>query len=230
MYPGVHGKERPDHPALVMARSGETVTYGMLDDRSSRLAHIFRDVGLERGDHIALFMENQSRYMDVVWAAIRSGLYVTCVNSFLSAPEVAYIVDDCMAKVLVTSAARAEVAAEAVQSCEGLALKLMADGVVDGFESLEDALDAAPEGPIADESYGGSMLYSSGSTGRPKGILRPLPAQPPASRPTWRPPPSVRGVSASRPAKVRQPGSQPSSRPATRLSRAPCASSSSSAA
>jgi len=177
MYPGTHGRERGEHPAVVMAASGEVVTHGQLDDRSSRLAHVFRDAGLVRGDHIALFMENQPRFMEVVWAALRSGLYVTTINSFLSAPEVAYIVDDCMAKALVTSASKSDVAVDALghRDFADLGLRLMCDGAVEGFDSLEEALVSAPDGPIDDESSGASMLYSSGSTGRPKGILRDLP-------------------------------------------------------
>ena len=171
--------EKPDHPAVVMAQSGSVVTYGELDDRSSRLARVFRNAGLQRGDHIALFMENQPRYMEVVWAALRSGLYITAVNSYLSPPEVAYIIDDCMAKVLVTSHAKSAIAAEAVKDTPGVQLRLMTDGAVDGFDSYEAACESVGSGPIDDESFGGAMLYSSGSTGRPKGILRPLPEQPP---------------------------------------------------
>lgn len=176
MYPGINGKERPDHPAVVMAGSGAIVTYGELDDRSSRLAHVFRNAGLTRGDHIALFMENQPRFMEVIWAALRSGLYITTVNSYLSAPEVVYIVEDCMAKALVTSVQMADVASAALasRSFDDLALRLMCDGTARGFDSLEDVTGTAADGPIDDESSGGAMLYSSGSTGRPKGILRPL--------------------------------------------------------
>ena len=175
MYPGIYGLEKPDHPAVIMARSGETVSYGKLDDRSSRLARVFRNAGLRRGDHIALFMENQARYMEVLWAALRSGIYVTAVNTYLSPPEVAYILDDCMAKAVVTSAARADVVAEAVADLRVVSLRLMADGTSAGFDSLEDAQADVGSGPIDDESMGALMLYSSGSTGRPKGVLRPLP-------------------------------------------------------
>ena len=56
MHPGVHAAERPDHPAIVMATSGETVTYGELDERSNRLAQLWYDRGLRRGDHVAILM------------------------------------------------------------------------------------------------------------------------------------------------------------------------------
>ena len=62
MYPGVHSQTTPDKPAVVMAGSGEVVTYRDLDERSTRLARLWRSHGLAPGDHVAIFSENQSRY------------------------------------------------------------------------------------------------------------------------------------------------------------------------
>ena len=65
------------------------------------------DCGLRRGDHFAVLLENHPSYFEVVWAGMRSGLYITAVNAHLTAGRGGYIVDDCGAKVLVTSAALA---------------------------------------------------------------------------------------------------------------------------
>ena len=176
MYPGTVAAEHPDRPAVVMATSGEVVTFGQLDERSNQLAHLLRAAGLQRGDHIALFMENHPRFLEVVWAALRSGLYVTAVNSHLTAEETTYIVGDCEAQVFVTSMQLAAVAAELEQSeWSRVHTWLMVDGTVDGFEPYEQAVARFPTTPIHDESTGATMLYSSGTTGRPKGVLRPLP-------------------------------------------------------
>ena len=56
-----------------MAESGRIVTYRELDERSNRLAHLLRDRGLRRGDHIAILAENHERFFDALWAAARSG-------------------------------------------------------------------------------------------------------------------------------------------------------------
>ncbi len=90
------------------------LTYAELDRRSRRLAHLLHAAGLRPGDHMAIFMENHLRYLEVVWAAFRSGLYITAINRFLTADEAAYVVDDCGAKALIASAALADVATELV--------------------------------------------------------------------------------------------------------------------
>jgi long-chain acyl-CoA synthetase len=100
MYPGLHAVARPSQPAVVMAGSGETVTYQELEARSNRLAHLLRAVGLKRGDHYAVFMENHPRYVECSAAGERSGLYFTNINSFLTAGELAYIVNNSLSKVL----------------------------------------------------------------------------------------------------------------------------------
>ena len=108
MYPGRYARDTPDKPAVVMAGSGESVTYLQLDRRSNRLARLWYAQGLRCGDHVAISWRTQPRYFDVYWAAIRSGLYLTTVNRYLSAEEAAYIVKDCGARSIVASAKLAE--------------------------------------------------------------------------------------------------------------------------
>ena len=176
MYPGEWAERSPDRPAIIMAEGGETVTWAELDDRSNRLAQLFRSTGLHRGDHIALLMENHVRYLEVVWAALRAGLYVTPINWHLTAEEAAYIVDDCEARVLVTSTECATAASGLIEATPLVERRLMVDGVVDGYESYESAVTEHPAEPVDDESLGVPMFYSSGTTGRPKGVLPDLPA------------------------------------------------------
>src|SRR3974390_2433665 len=106
-----HARRFPDKPAMIAAESGEAVTYKELDERSRRLAQLLHARGLRRGDHIAILMENNLRYHEVVWAAFRSGLYLTAVNRYLPPDDAAYIVNDCMAKAVFSSFDRRETTA-----------------------------------------------------------------------------------------------------------------------
>src|SRR3984957_7192056 len=184
MYPGKQAHLRPLQPAFIMANSGETVSYAELEARSNRLAHLFRKRGMKRLDHYAIYMENNSRYLEACGAGERAGLYFTCVNSYLTGSELAYIVDNSQSRILITSVAKLEVAREALKQCPGVELCIVVDGESEGerIVGLREATRGLPKTPISDEAIGTAMLYSSGTTGRPKGILRPLPEQPPTQQ------------------------------------------------
>ncbi|VIO68219.1 Long-chain-fatty-acid--CoA ligase [Bradyrhizobium ivorense] len=181
MYTGKHAHLRPLQPAFIMAGSGEIVTYRELEARNNRLAHLFRRRGMKRLDHYSIFMENNDRYLEACGAGERAGLYFTCVNSFLTPGELAYILTNSQSRILITSQLKLDVAREALKECPQVELCIVVDG--DGeserIVGLTQATAGLPSTPIADEALGTAMLYSSGTTGRPKGIVRPLPEQPP---------------------------------------------------
>src|SRR5689334_18947709 len=127
MYAGKHAIERANQPAFIMAGSGESVTYAEYEARTNRLAHLLRSLGLKRLDHYAVFMENNSRYLECCGAGERSGLYYTCINSYLTADELAYIVNNSAARVLITSRAKLEVATQALRQCPNVVKLLVAD-------------------------------------------------------------------------------------------------------
>lgn len=169
--PRLYAEKTPNKPAYIMARSGEVVTYCQLESRSNQCAHFFRNAGLKIGDHIAIFMENDSRLLEIAWAAQRSGLYYTVVSRHLMAAEVEYIVNDCDAQVLVTSYALSDIAESLVDKIPNVHTKLMVNGIALGYEDYDAAIKPYPTSPIDDELEGADMLYSSGTTGRPKGIM-----------------------------------------------------------
>jgi fatty-acyl-CoA synthase len=175
MYPGHWSRIFPNKPAVVNTATGVATTYRELDDRSNQLAQLMWAKGLRPGDHVAIFMENHLRYFEVVWAALRSGLYLTTINRYLTADEAGYILDNCEAKVLVTSSHLADLARTLPPLAPRCSTYLMVDGTIDGFGAYEEAIAAYPAKPLLQQPAGTFMLYSSGTTGRPKGILRPLP-------------------------------------------------------
>lgn len=169
MHPCLHAQTQGDKPAYVMAGSGEVVTYAQLDARSNQGAHLFRSLGLQAGDVIAILMENNARFFEVAWAAQRAGLYFVCVSTKLTAGEVDYILKDCEAKVFITSVAIGPLIDEIAALAPDLALYAVG-GPHGPYADLGAAFAGQPTTPVADETAGSDMLYSSGTTGRPKGV------------------------------------------------------------
>lgn len=157
-----------------MGRSGARTTYRELDERSVAMARFLAGRGLGPGDTVAIMAENHLRYLEVYWAALRSGLYLTAINRYLSSEEATYLVNDSGARALVTTKAMAPCAVEMRDHIPGCTTRLMMDGVEDGFEGYEDAVEGQSVLPLDRQPRGEVLLYSSGTTGRPKGIQRPL--------------------------------------------------------
>ena len=177
LHPVGHARTTPDKPAYIMAATGETVTYAQLDARANQGAHLLRSLGLKRGDGIAVLMDNSARYLEVIWAAERTGVWCTCISSKLTAGEAEYIVRDGECRLLIASKGVAAVATALRPLIPDVAT-LMVDGTADGFASYEEARDGQPTTLIDDPSPGNIMLYSSGTTGVPKGVRHRLPDEP----------------------------------------------------
>jgi len=149
MHPFHHAKSRPDTPAIIMAGSGEVITFKQLDDRSNQIAQALRAAGCAPGDTIAIFAENSPRYFEICWGAQRAGLYYVAVSSRLTTPEVTYIIEDSGAKLLIASASKGSIAKE-VKAATGLKDCWSIDGAIEGFQALEAHAATFPATPVAD--------------------------------------------------------------------------------
>ncbi|MBJ30531.1 MAG: acyl-CoA synthetase [Acidimicrobiaceae bacterium] len=173
-YPGRWAAEAPDRPAIVMAESGEAMTFAELDAEANRISRLFLSLGIQPGDHVAFCLENRLEFLAVAWGAHYAGLYYTAISSRLTADEIAYIVDDCGARVFVTSPYKADEVAEIAAATPKVETRFALGGPVEGHECFEDAVAAQSAEPLEDRTEGQDMLYSSGTTGRPKGVKVPL--------------------------------------------------------
>ncbi|MCB2086226.1 MAG: acyl-CoA synthetase [Sphingomonadaceae bacterium] len=176
MHPILHAQSSPDRPAVIMAGTGQAVTYGEMDASANRFAQLLRARGLQPNDAYGVLLENHPRYFDIIWGSQRSGCLLVPISTRLTAPEIAYILEDSGAKLLITSRKYDAVVAGIREACPDLPVLVIGGA---GDEDFEAALAAQPAGPIPDQASGLAMLYSSGTTGRPKGV-RPRPPEDPS--------------------------------------------------
>ncbi len=168
MYPGAHAADRP---AFTFAPSGVSWTYGTLDAAANRVARLLRAAGLERGDHIALCMENTPTFYAIVWGAHYAGLIYTACSTSLTSEELDYIVADCAASVCFLSSRFADKADDLAAATPDVRLRIAVGGPIEGWEDYDELVAQYEPTPIEAKRIGGrDMLYSSGTTGRPKGI------------------------------------------------------------
>ena len=171
MHPIQHAKDHPDRPAIVMAGTGETVSYQQLDETANRIARLLRDRGLGEGEAFAVLLHNNAMYLQLVWGSQRAGTMMVPIPTRLTAPEIAYMLEDSGARLLVTEPAFVPMTHELQTQIPDLATLVLDGG---GRDDLATAIAAHSAGPLDDPAPGLTMLYSSGTTGRPKGI-RPAP-------------------------------------------------------
>ncbi|MDP3489306.1 MAG: AMP-binding protein [Phenylobacterium sp.] len=170
---------QPDKTAVVDAY-GKSRTFAEVNANANRLARLFRQHGVQPGDSLALVCSNRAEFIEVLAATMRAGVRITPVNWHLNADEIAYIINDCEAKVLVGDV-RVAVIGEVATHCPHLTLKLSVGGDIDGFVDYDTALGPLDGSDISDPVLGNQMMYTSGTTGRPKGVFRPAPVVTPVS-------------------------------------------------
>ena len=172
MHPSQWAARRAHSAAIVDQSTGETRDYAALEAASNRGAHLLRRFGLGRGDRIAIWCGNRPEYLEICWAAERSGIVFVPVSTQLTAHEAGYIIRDCGARLLIADLAVADALHRLMSDAAMTGLPVLALGFTRvGITNWEDATAALPGTPIADQSGGRPMLYSSGTTGRPKGIV-----------------------------------------------------------
>ncbi|GHF19260.1 acyl-CoA synthetase [Pseudolysinimonas yzui] len=143
---------------------GEQVTYRELADRAARWAAVLTARGIGRGERIAFLGENQPAFVEVLFGAARVGVVFVPVNTRLAAPEVAYILADSGARLLVHDDRSSAVATEAAGDLPRIVVGADADAAL-------AAVEPAPETPGVGLDDPAAILYTSGTTGRPKGAV-----------------------------------------------------------
>jgi long-chain acyl-CoA synthetase len=169
--------ETPDKPALVA--DGRTWSYGELLDASLRLARALQDSGLERGDRVAIFMDNTAECALSIFGTLAAGGVFIVVNPQTKADKLAYILDDSEASFLLTESSLARAWRPALEQATWsphgvLSAGAAKDGANGTARDLGEAIAEAEPQPRDRPTIPldlAALIYTSGSTGNPKGVM-----------------------------------------------------------
>lgn len=172
-----HWAEREPGRIAIHVPGGQSLTYGELARKSRQLARSWNERGILAGDRIAVLMENRPDFLVVAIAALRTSVRLVPVGVHLTIAEVAHVIADSDARLVVTTTRFCDVVSAALDSAPAVEGVLVADGAQRPHARVFDALyDNGPDpASPAEIRQGAFMFYSSGTTGKPKGILRDLP-------------------------------------------------------
>ncbi len=166
-------QKQPERAALVDP-DGAVLSAGELLAASNRLVGGLRDAGVGKGEVVATVLPNGAPMVEVYLAAMQAGFYLVPINTHLTGSEIAYILQDSGAQVLVGSERYADSLSAAVEEIGFPESARFAAGQIQGFRNYAELSQGQSDGLPADRAAGQVMNYTSGTTGRPKGIRRPL--------------------------------------------------------
>lgn len=151
----------------------EKFTYRDINKRANRLAHILIEKGINKGDRVAVMLENSPEFFVTFFGILKSGGIAIPVNTFLKQEEVAYMINDSQAKFFVTSQNFENVATGIKALCENLSSVIAYTETSFSSDNVNTSAvinENNPEIEITKDDLA-VFIYSSGTTGHPKGAM-----------------------------------------------------------
>jgi long-chain acyl-CoA synthetase len=170
-YPGRVALVDPD---------GTSMTFGDLAESVNQISHALRGAGLVAGDRVVTVTPNSGLYHQLRLASAQVGLYFTPISHHLTTGEVAYILRDSDARLIIAHAALLDVVGPAVADSEiPKDSRIIVGGARAGWQEMDIWVGAYPSTMPADLTAGDYLGYTSGTTGQPKAVRKPLSGRPP---------------------------------------------------
>ena len=174
-----HSAERsPDKVALIC--EGYRLTYSHLDAMANRLANALRANGVQRGDRVAVYLNNSVESVVAIFAALKAGGVFVVINHTTKHEKLAYILNNCQATALITDARKDELANDMMVECPSIRICILCSKGSNGVQQHGSLLtfnaiqaDYPPERPpqVNIDLDLACLIYTSGSTGDPRGVM-----------------------------------------------------------
>lgn len=167
-----HAATTPHKRAMFDLASGRDYSYAQMHERVARVAGMLREMGIKPGDRVAFLCLNTTDVMELIFGCWRMGAICLALNFRLTPPELAYILNDSEASLVLVDTPFAQLA-EATKPLTDVPNWVLTDGM--GGESAYEAglASATPVYDFYPQSLEDQclLMYSSGTTGSPKGVI-----------------------------------------------------------
>jgi acyl-CoA synthetase (AMP-forming)/AMP-acid ligase II len=170
-----HASVRPNKTALIC--KDRSLTYAELNMRARKIANALAELGVRAGDRVAVMTYNSLETLEISCGLSKLNAISVLLNYRLREHEVAYILNDCQAKVVMAGPDLVHTVDRARSEVNGeIACIAIGDEAPVGWQRYEDLLAHASEDvPVGEDVVGSTMSYTSGTTGKPKGAYRSSP-------------------------------------------------------
>src|SRR5690242_12770155 len=172
-YLDMHAMMRSDKVALICG--DRRLTYGGLNARARRVAHALSKLGVKADDRVAVMSHNSIETLEIAGGLSKLSAIGVQLNYRLREHEVAYILNDCQAKVMIAGPELVEIVDKARAEVPGRVVYVaIGEAAPNGWLGYEDLLATTNEEmTVGAGGLGSGMSYTSGTTGKPKGTYRP---------------------------------------------------------
>lgn len=174
----VEAKARTTPHVQIVRDLERSLTYGEWNDRANRLANALCQLGLVRGDRVAVLAYNCLEWAEIYIATAKAGLIAVPINFRLAAPEIQFILEDAAVKAVIAQhelAHHIEGIQDRLQIAAPALIHFGAPSTPQGWANYEDLIEAADDvapQEACDPDAPWALMYTSGTTGNPKGAIR----------------------------------------------------------